>query len=205
MAKSAQRKVPREADRKKIPAPLQHQLLMEAGYKCGNPSCHNVITLELHHIEYVSEGGGNEESNLLVLCPYHHAMHHAGQIPVEAIRHWKGLLTALNQAFDRKGRELLLFLYGTRREQIRYSGDGLLQFSGLIGDGLARVAHTQQMLTADSGLGAKMFTKTTHAVELTERGLQLVEAWMAGDDARYRSLISNPPADEGGMDKEQGA
>ena len=46
---------------------------MEAGYKCGNPTCRNVITLELHHIEYVSDGGGDDPSNLLVLCPYCHS------------------------------------------------------------------------------------------------------------------------------------
>src|SRR4051812_25704526 len=90
--------LPREADRKKIPVAVQHQLLMEAGYKCGNPACHNVIVLELHHIEYVCEGGGDDATNLLALCPYCHSMHHANKIPVEAIRFWKGLLQALNHA-----------------------------------------------------------------------------------------------------------
>jgi hypothetical protein len=66
MSKSKEKSLPREADRKKIPMAVQHGLLMEAGYKCGNPTCRNVITLELHHIEYVSEGGGDEPENLLV-------------------------------------------------------------------------------------------------------------------------------------------
>ncbi len=129
-------------DRTKLPLRVRHQLLMEAGYKCGNPACRNVITLDLHHIEYVSEGGGDDPSNLLVLCPYCHSMHHAGNIPLEAIRLWKGLLIALNQAFDRQGMELLLFLYKTNANQLWYSADGVLSFAGLIGAGLVVIAET---------------------------------------------------------------
>jgi len=44
--------LPCEADRHKIPVPIKHQLLMEAGYQCGNPKCPNVITLQIHHIQY---------------------------------------------------------------------------------------------------------------------------------------------------------
>src|SRR5262245_48012035 len=95
--------LPREANRTKLPVSLKHQLLMEAGYKCGKPACRHVLTLEIHHIEYVSDGGGDEPANLLVLCPYCHSMLHAGHIPVDAVRFWKGLLIALNQAFDHQG------------------------------------------------------------------------------------------------------
>src|SRR6266404_562227 len=109
---------------------------MEAGYRCGNPACHNIITLELHHIEYVSEGGGDEPSNLLVLCPYHHAMHHAGQIPVEAIRMWKGLLVALNHAFSKESMDLLLFLHQRGDSPHWYTADGVLRFAGLFAAGL---------------------------------------------------------------------
>jgi hypothetical protein len=97
--------------RKDIPATVRQQVLMEAGFKCGNPACRNVITLDIHHIVHVSEDGGNEPLNLLALCPYHHAMYHAGHIPIEAIRHWKGMLLALNSAFDVRGMDLLLFLH----------------------------------------------------------------------------------------------
>lgn len=177
MAKAKQSS-PREADRKKIPFASQHRLLMEAGYKCGNPACRNVITLELHHIEYVSEGGRDEDSNLLVLCPYCHTMHHAGHIPVEAIRFWKGLLLALNQAFDREGMDLLLFLhkYETR---YRFSHDGVLRFARLMSAGLV-------IPGASSGLSGDSWAE----VQLSEKGKRLVEAWLEGDEEKYRQLIS---------------
>ena len=58
--------VDKGADRKKIPVQVQLGLLMEAGYKCGNPCCRHVITLELHHIVYVRDGGGDGAENILV-------------------------------------------------------------------------------------------------------------------------------------------
>jgi len=96
---------------------------MEAGYKCANPTCRNVITLEIHHIQYVCGGGGDDPSNLLPLCPYCHAMHHQGHIPVEAIRTWKSLLLALNNALDRRSLDLLLYLREMHGKDIEYSGE----------------------------------------------------------------------------------
>jgi hypothetical protein len=192
MAKKVTR-LPREADRTKLPLHVRHQLLMEAGYKCGNPACRNVITLELHHIQYVSDGGGDDPSNLLVLCPYCHSMHHAGHIPVEAIRLWKGLLVALNQGFDRQGMELLLFLHKTKDNQLWYSADGLLSFAGLIGAGLVEIAQTEMTFMAPNE--RRKFTQTSHKLMMTERGRLLIEAWLAVNEQRYRELVSagGPP------------
>ena len=51
--------------RVKIRYAIKREVLMEAGYKCARPVCHNVIVLQTHHMLYVSDGGGNEPSNLL--------------------------------------------------------------------------------------------------------------------------------------------
>ena len=161
---------------------------MEAGYKCGNPACRNVITLDLHHIEYVSQDGGDDPSNLLVLCPYCHSMHHAGHIPVEAIRLWKGLLVALNQAFDRQGMELLLFLHNTSNNHLWYSSDGILSFAGLISAGLVVIAKTEMTYMAPNE--ARKFTQASHQLALTPRGILLVEAWISGNESEYRQLIT---------------
>jgi hypothetical protein len=180
--------LPKEADRAKLPLNVRHQLLMEAGYKCGNPTCRNVITLDLHHIQYVSEGGGDDPSNLLVLCPYCHSMHHEGHIPVEAIRLWKGLLVALNQGFDRQGMDLLLFLHKTQDTQIRLSGDGVLTYAGLIGADLVAITETDVTFMAPGEL--RKFIQTSHKLALTQKGTLLVEAWLAGNEEQFRKLIS---------------
>jgi hypothetical protein len=176
--------LPREADRKKLPVAVRHQLLMEAGYMCGNPACRNVITLDLHHIEYVSAGGGDEPSNLLVLCPYHHEMHHAGQIPVEAIRMWKGLLVALNQAFSKESMDLLLFLHQRADSPHWYTADGVLRFAGLFAAGLVEFGDQICEETFSN------FIESRHEVRLSDKGRQLVEAWRAGDESKYTALLS---------------
>ena len=76
--------------RRKLPAATKQAVLLESGYKCGNPICRHIITLEIHHIEWVRDGGGDDASNLIALCPNCHALHTADQIPREAIEVWKG-------------------------------------------------------------------------------------------------------------------
>jgi len=181
--------LPKEAVRKKLPVHLRQELLMEAGYKCGNPTCRNVITFEIHHIEYVSEGGLDESPNLLVLCPYCHSMHHSHHIPVEAIRLWKGLLVSLNEGFDRQGMDLLLFISKTSNNSLWFSSDGLIKFAGLIGAELVEIANTEIIYMAPNE--QRKFTQTTHNLKLTNRGTLLIEAWLAGNEIKYRELVSS--------------
>lgn len=188
MAKRTSKEAPREAKRSKLSVSLRQQLLIEAGYKCANPRCQNVITFEIHHIEYVSSGGGDEASNLLVLCPYCHSMHHTGHFSMEAIRLWKGLLVALNQAFDRKGLDLLLLLSSSPRNALWFSSDGLLHFAGLMGAGLVEIRSTDTTFMAPNE--PRKFTQTTHNLQLTQKGKLLLDAWLSGDENRYRELIS---------------
>jgi hypothetical protein len=56
-----------------------------------------VLTLEIHHLEQVADGGSNDPSNLLPLCPNCHTLHHTHVIPLSSLRAWKHLLLALNQ------------------------------------------------------------------------------------------------------------
>jgi hypothetical protein len=120
-----------KSKRKSISPSIRQQVLIESGYKCGRPVCRNIITLDLHHLIYISNNSRNDASNLLPLCGYCHDMHHAKQLSAEALRFWKGLLLALNQAFDQKSMDLLLYL--TKQfDGTTYSGDGVLQFAGLI-------------------------------------------------------------------------
>jgi len=78
---------------------------MEAGYRCGNPRCPVILAVHIlqdHHIVHVSEGGGNQLSNLLALCPNCHTLYHHKEITRNSIRHWKGLLLALTDGGRRK-------------------------------------------------------------------------------------------------------
>jgi hypothetical protein len=69
-------------------------VLAEAGYRCATPNCRTILAIDLHHLIWVSEGGPDDASNLLALCPTCHALHHRGEIPHEALTFWKANLRA---------------------------------------------------------------------------------------------------------------
>lgn len=182
--------------RKAIPPSVRDEVLQETGYMCGNPTCRHILTLELHHIVWVKEGGSNDASNLIALCPNCHSLHTHGHIPASAIRHWKGILHALNHAFSRESMDLLLLLKTKDAQKMWLSGDGVLRFAGLIAAGLVEFGEQVWMNQLSIPGPAPA---SSHKLKLSRRGEALVDAWLAGDEAAYvRSL------DEGGQsDHEQ--
>jgi hypothetical protein len=203
---SKQLTAPLEAERKTIPAAIRREVDAEAGYRCGNPRCQTLVAVEHHHIEYVSEGGTNEAWNLLPLCPTCHARHHSGEITVEAVRVWKGLLVTLNNAFDRQGRDLLLFLWHTQKQTLWYSGDGALQFSGLIAAGLVSLRSDPLYTTTPpstisyggmpmTDMGSIHEVGLKVEINLTEKGKLLIAAWLNGDESEFKAALAtaSPP------------
>jgi hypothetical protein len=166
-------------------AATKAHVLMEAGYRCANPVCNHVLTLEIHHIVWIKDGGGNGPDNLLALCPNCHSLHTAGHIPPEAIRYWKQMLVALNHSFDRRSRDLLIFLRSTDGDGISrpYSADGVATFAPLLATGLAEAQFKQ----GGSGGGRPPFA--VFEVGLTDRGRALLRAWETGDDSEYRQAL----------------
>jgi len=51
-------------------------------HRCAAPGCRSARNLDIHHVQFRSEGGGNEASNLLTLCSGHHAQLHAGSLTI---------------------------------------------------------------------------------------------------------------------------
>jgi HNH endonuclease len=120
--------------RKALLLEVRNLVLHEAGYKCANPACRGILTLDIHHLDYVSNGGGDSADNLIALCPTCHTLHHKGHIPIESVRTWKVLLLSLNEGFDRRSIETLLALHKIGR--LNVSGEGVLACSSLIASGL---------------------------------------------------------------------
>ena len=141
---------------------------------------------------WVREGGGNSSDNLIALCPNCHSLHTYGHIPASAIRHWKGILHALNHAFNRDSMDLLLFLGQPGVKEIWFSGDGVLRFSSLIAAGFVAFTtpFTAHMMKAGGPAPA-----SSHKLSLTEKGAALVDAWIAGDEAAYRAAVSSTKAE----------
>src|SRR5438105_4200809 len=120
--------------RKSLSLEIRKLVLHEAGYKCANPTCRGILTLDIHHLDYVSEGGADTAENLIALCPTCHALHHQGHIPRESLRVWKMLLLSLNEALDRRSIDQLLAL--DKLGQLQVSGDGVFACAGLTASGL---------------------------------------------------------------------
>jgi hypothetical protein len=156
--------------RKSLPIDIRKRVLHEAGYKCGNPVCRSILTLDIHHLVPVAVQGKDDPDNLLALCPNCHALHHQDEIPVESLRAWKMLLLAINEAFDRRSVDLLLALSVVGRTWV--SGEGVLECASLIAAGLV----DRRQFNTGSPIPA-------YTVSLTEHGETLVAAWKAGDQA----------------------
>ena len=154
--------------RKALPIDVRRHVLHEAGYKCSNPVCRTILTLDIHHLVPVAERGGDVRENLLALCPNCHALHHRGEIPAESVRAWKMLLLAVNEAFDRRSVDLLLMLDVVG--MVFVAGEGVLECAGLIASGL--VAKGQYSVAGSI---------PAYSVSLTDRGRALVAAWKKGD------------------------
>jgi hypothetical protein len=169
--------------RKAIPFDVKIAVLTEAGYKCGVPNCRNVLALDLHHMEHVSEGGEDVLENLLALCSYCHDLYHRGEIKRESIFAWKSMLVSLTRAFDVAALDQLLFLNKPESASLLVSGDGVLSFARLIAGGLA---------TFD--LKLQNGPTVLYSISLTTSGKQLVSAWSKGDRKAVKKALSEKAA-----------
>jgi HNH endonuclease len=145
-------------------------VLTEAGYRCAVPTCRGILAMDMHHIWEVREGGPDDLSNLIALCPTCHALYTRGTISVHSIYAWKAMLVSISQAFDREAIDLLLFADKLERSPpLKISGDGVLRFNRLIA---AEFVNFQ--LAPTVGIDYLYFVK------LAPKGQLLVDAWKKG-------------------------
>lgn len=170
------------SERKRLPLTTQTIVLTESGYRCAVPTCRNILAIDMHHIWEVSAGGNDDPSNLIALCPTDHALYHRGTIKQESIYVWKAMLVAITRAFDVEAIDKLLFLETCAKNFVIVSGDGLLHFARLIAAGLATVE-----LKANN-----KWLIVSYAVNISDKGRQLIDAWKKGDRTRLRVVMGGP-------------
>lgn len=158
--------------RKAIKTETKQLALHEAGYRCGNPACRTPLTLEVHHLDYVSESGKDTPDNLLPLCPHCHALHHQSHIPTDSLKTWKSVLLSLNEGFDHQAVDILLAL--DELNEIAISGDGMLHIPGLL------VSHLVEVKVRVIG-SARTFGVDSFKLALTDKGKRFIASWKAGD------------------------
>jgi len=168
--------------RDKLPLKTRLLVLTESGYRCAVPTCRNILALDMHHVWEVAAKGGDDPSNLIALCPTCHALYHRGTIVQESIFAWKSMVVAITRAFDVGAVYQLLFLDSGRNEFLVVTGDGLLHFGRLIAAGLASVEQKAN----------NAWQLVTYAVNISNKGRQLIEAWKQGDRTRLRVAMGGP-------------
>jgi len=179
---SKAKKDPPPRERKNLPAKTREAVLTEAGYRCAVPTCRTILTLDIHHIDEVSHGGGDVVLNLIALCPNCHRLYHTGTIPRDAIYAYKAMLVAISRAFDLDAVDRLLFLNACPKDFLIVSGDGLLHFARVIAAGLATVE-----LKANNN-----WQIVTYAVNISGKGKLIIDAWRQGDRARLSQVLGRP-------------
>lgn len=169
--------------RRSVPKPTIIQVLTESGYRCAVPTCRIILAIDIHHMEEVSEGGGDDPTNLLPLCPTCHALFHRGEISRDCIYAWKSMLVSLSSAFDVNTIDDLLFLSTPEAiKDLFISGDGVLKFSRLIAAGLANFK-----------LNMRNGPLLIYKVSLTQKGELLIKAWKSGKRDEITKILSGEP------------
>jgi hypothetical protein len=146
-----------------VPMDVKKIVLHESGYMCSVPTCRHPITLDIHHLIYVADGGKNDPHNLIALCPNHHSRHHReGLPPTESLRTWKMLLLTLNEGFDRRSINLLL---ATAKLNMidEISGDGVVDFAPLVACGLVNIEERLHNMSISS-------VRKTYTARLSDKG-----------------------------------
>ena len=166
-------------ERTNLPVRTRTAILTEAGYRCAVPTCRQILALDIHHIWEVADGGGDDPSNLIALCPTCHALYHRGTIAPDAIYAYKAMLVAITGAFDLEAIDRLMFLTMCSKDYVVVSGDGLLQFSRLIA---ARLVTCEMKANNNWNL-------VTYAVNISDKGRMLIEAWKQGDRTKIETLL----------------
>jgi hypothetical protein len=169
-------------ERDKLPLKTRVILLTECGYRCAVPTCRNILALDMHHMWEVSAGGGDDPTNLIALCSFCHDLYHRGIIKAESIYVYKSMLVAITRAFDVEAIDRLLFLESCKKDFLVVSGDGLLHFARLIAAGLASVKQKSN----------NNWQLVTYAVNISDKGRMLIEAWKQGDRTRLRKVMDGP-------------
>ena len=169
--------------RKAIAPEVRRAILHEAGYRCAVPACRTILTIDLHHMVHVTDGGGDSADNLLALCRNCHGLHHIGEISQDSIRAWKFLLMALNEAFDRRAVDILLAM--EQVQTVLCSGDGIGDFAPLIASGYVETPFFS------GNLSGPHFGK--HQITLIAKGRAFLDAWKKGDQVAAVNALRVTP------------
>jgi hypothetical protein len=66
-----------------VPPAVRRRVLRRDGGRCVVPGCRHATFVDIHHVDFRSEGGEHDEDNLIVLCSAHHRALHLGRLQIQ--------------------------------------------------------------------------------------------------------------------------
>lgn len=183
------------SERPAVPAAVKRAVLIEAGHRCAIPTCRQT-PVEIAHIEPWATVKAHAAENLIALCPTCHTRYDNGDIDRISMRQYKANLAILNNRYTDIERQLLRAfvrkLDTAKRLVPSVSATGLAGISqigkvrihsemdwmlvNLVDDGLITFRdHDHRALREQER------AMNTKVVELTDKGAQFLQQWIAAE------------------------
>lgn len=160
-----------------IPAQLERDVLIEAGYRCAMPRC-GQTEITIDHIDDYAKIKEHRFDNLIVLCANCHLRKTQGKIDRKALKQIKANLSVLSGRYgDVEKRVLRAFadLGGAARTAVQLPGGWDIAMLYLLRDGLV-----VKVLPATFAMMGGMVMGPEHYV-LTEKGAEFIRRWLISD------------------------
>ena len=159
------------SNRPAIPAELQRQVKMEAGYRCAIPVCRQT-PIEVAHIVPWEEVKSHSFDNLIALCPTCHTRYDRGEIDRQAMRLYKANLGLVNGRYiDVEKRVLEILAEQPNATQIWLPSVLGIFVRNLVKDGLLEPSPMET-----TGL------VLSQLYNLTEKGREFVRKWVSAEE-----------------------
>jgi hypothetical protein len=155
-----------------IPKELERQVLMEAGHRCGIPTCRHPTTEIAHIIPWVQVKEHKFE-NLIALCPNCHTRFDRGEIDRRAMHQYKANLSILTGRYaDIEQRIFKFFADHPDRNSLWLPGGFGIIVANLMQDGLLE-PHDKAVHSMLSSI------PRFELYDLTASGREFVSRWVA--------------------------
>jgi hypothetical protein len=164
------------AGRPDIPAQMEREVLIEAGYRCAMPRC-GQTEITIDHIDDYAKVQEHRFDNLIVLCANCHLRKTQGKIDRKALQQIKAhLSTVAGRYSDLEQRVLRRFIDNGARMMVQLPGGWDIPLLHLVRDGLL-----VNMGTPGGGVYLDGFNLAPENYVLTMKGREFIQRWLALD------------------------
>lgn len=158
-----------------IPAQMERDVLIEAGYRCAIPRC-GQTEITIDHIDDYAKVKEHRFDNLIVLCANCHQRKTQGKIDRKALRQIKANLSIVSGRYgDMERRVLQMLANAPAADCIDLPGGLQIFFHYLLSDGMLLYGGMAPGATQIQGVN------TYDRYILTQKGREFVDHWIRAE------------------------